>query len=80
MGKLIPDQPIVYEQADGVIYGRQEGNVERQEVGMSLEAQHRREGMLENELWHKIRQEAKTNPALHDTLERAKMIYYLSRK
>jgi phosphopantothenoylcysteine synthetase/decarboxylase len=39
-----------------------------------------REGLLENELWYKIRQEANTNPTLHDALEHAKMIYYLSRR
>ena len=63
-----------------MIYAREEGSIERNVVGMTLEAQQRHQGVLENELWHKIRQEARTNPALHDTLERAKMIYYLSRK
>ena len=80
MGKLTPGATLIYESNDGVIYAREEGSTERHVVGMTLEAQQRREGILENELWHKIRQEAKTNPALHDTLERAKMIYYLSRK
>jgi hypothetical protein len=80
MGKLTPGATLIYESCEGVIYAREEGSTERQVVGMTLEAQQRREGILENELWYKIRQEAKTNPTLHDTLERAKMIYYLSRK
>jgi len=80
MGKLTPGATLIYENSEGVIYAREEGSTERHVVGMTLEAQQRREGILENELWHKIRQEAQTNPALHDTLERAKMIYYLSRK
>ena len=80
MGKLTPGATLIYENSEGVIYAREEGSTERHVVGMTLEAQQRREGILENELWHKIRQEAQTNAALHDALERAKVIYYLSRK
>ena len=37
-----------------------------------------REELRENELWHKIRCAARTNLTLHDALERAKIVYYLS--
>jgi septation ring formation regulator EzrA len=40
----------------------------------------RRTGIHENKLWQDIRQAAKNNPALHDAIERVKMIYYLSKK
>ena len=64
---------------DGVTYAREAGSTQRQEVGMTLEAYQRRQGMQESQLWYLIMQEAKTNPALHQALERAKIIYYLSR-
>jgi len=80
MGQLTPGATLIYESYDGVIYAREEGSTQRHVVGLTLEAQQRREGLLENELWHKIRQEANTNPTLHDALEHAKMIYYLSRQ
>ena len=80
MGKLTPGATLIYENSEGVIYAREQGSTEKHVVGMTLEAQQRREGLSENVLWHNIRQEAKTNPALHDALERAKIIYSLSQK
>jgi hypothetical protein len=79
MSRWQPDKPIIYEHADGVTYGRQLGSTQRHVVGMTLEAQRRREGIQENQLWYEIRESAKTNPALQDALERVKVIYYLSR-
>ena len=61
-------------------YARVAGTSQRWAVGWSLEAQQRREDMIENALWHDIRRAALTQPALQEALERAKMIYYLSRK
>ena len=80
MGDLVPGETLIYESADGVTYARVAGTSQRWAVGWSLEAQQRREDMIENALWHDIRRAALTQPALQEALERAKMIYYLSRK
>jgi hypothetical protein len=80
MGTLTPGATLIYENSEGVIYARESGSTERFIVGMTLEAQQRFEGIRENQLWHDIREAAESNPALHDALERAKVIYYLSRK
>lgn len=39
-----------------------------------------RNKMLENQLWHEIRLAARTNPALQETLDRAKLLYHLSKE
>ena len=39
-----------------------------------------REHMLEDQLWGEIRRAARTNPTLQDALERAIMIYQLSKE
>jgi len=39
-----------------------------------------RDHMLEDQLWGQIRRSAKTNPTLQDALERAIMIYQLSKE
>ena len=39
-----------------------------------------RDHLLEDQLWGKIRREARTNPTLQDALERAIMIYQLSKE
>ena len=38
-----------------------------------------REHILENKMWGEIRREARTNPTLQDALERAIMIYKLTK-
>jgi hypothetical protein len=38
------------------------------------------EHIREDKMWGEIRRMAKTNPALHAALERAKIIYYLSKE
>jgi hypothetical protein len=38
------------------------------------------EHLKEADLWGKIRRAAETNPALHEALERAKVIYHLSKE
>ena len=39
-----------------------------------------RDHILEDQLWGEIRREARTNPTLQDALERAIMIYQLSKE
>jgi len=39
-----------------------------------------RDHLLEDKLWGEIRRMARTNPALQEALERAKILYYLSKE
>jgi hypothetical protein len=82
MGKLRPGADIIYESPDGgeTVYARYSGEAERWMVGQSANAKSRIDGLREDKLWGEIRRAAKTNPALQETLERAIIIYELSKK
>jgi hypothetical protein len=84
MGTLKPGATYIYERADGVVYAREFGKTERQEVGWNYDprtpdGRPLRDHLLEDKLWGEIRREAKTNPALQRALDRAIMIYRLSK-
>lgn len=90
MGQLKPDTSYIYERQGGTVYAREFGadSSTRVAVGWDWEPETNparvrsasRESMLENQLWHDIRQAAETNPTLQDVLDRAKMLYYLSKE
>jgi hypothetical protein len=82
MGNLKPDTKIIYESPDGgeTVYGRYIGETDRWMVGQSTKAKSLRDKLREDELWEEIRQAAKSNSLLQDALDRAIMIYHLSRK
>lgn len=87
MGSLTPDVPLIYEQVNGVTYARRAGDdpSTREEVGWSYDPRTSdgrplRDHIMDNKLWDDIRREARTNPTLHKALERAKIIYYLSKE
>ena len=69
----------VFESPDGgnTIYEREVGSPERVMIKENLS---RRDGLREDQLWAHIRREAKTNVALADILEQAKMVYALIKK
>ena len=81
MGSLDPNKAIIYESPDGgeTVYGRYSGERDRFLVGESLKAFEKRTGIIEQELWRDILEEAKTNPALQKALDRVKMLYRLSK-
>ncbi len=79
MGSLVPNASYVYESADGVVYARIRGEKERKVIGYTPDKLKHINDMDENTLWYNIRQEAKNNPALQNALERAIMLYNLSR-
>jgi hypothetical protein len=84
MGTLKPGATYIYERADGVVYAREFGKTERQEVGWNYDprtpdGRPLRDHLLEDKLWGEIRREAQTNPALQRALDRAIMIYRLSK-
>lgn len=79
MGMLKPGATYIYENADGVIYAREAGAAPstRFEIGRqpnSLASQ-----IQEDKLWGDIRRAAKTNAALQEALDRAIIIYKLSK-
>ncbi len=82
MGNLRPGANIIYESPDNgeTVYARYAGESERWLVGQSTKAQTRVESIRETQLWHDIRLAAKSNPALQEALERAIIIYELSKK
>lgn len=90
MGNLKPGATYIYERNGEEVYAREFGEKERRLIGYKYEM----EGKLdprtndgrplldhirEDKLWGEIRREAKTNPALQTALDRAIMIYRLSK-
>jgi hypothetical protein len=86
MGSLTPGATFIYERVGDEIYARESGAVERTLVGYDQKYDPRttdgrplREHLLEDQLWGNIRRAARTNAALQDALDRAIMIYNLSK-
>ena len=92
MGTLTPGVGLVYERNGEEIYAREVGAPiqSRQLIGYQYEMDNTRdprtddgrpliEQIRENKLWGEIHREAKTNPALRKALDRAIMIYRLSK-
>jgi hypothetical protein len=77
MGSLKPDAKYIYEKADGITYAREFGapHNDRFEIGRDYER------FLKDELrlWEDIVREGRTNKALQDALDRAKIVYHLSK-
>ena len=77
MGNLKPDATYIYEKADGITYARKFGapHNERFEIGRDYQR------FLKDELrlWEEIVREGRTNKALQDALDRAKIVYHLSK-
>jgi hypothetical protein len=82
MGRLTPGATYIYESPDGgeTVYARESGSTERIMIGQSTRAKSLIKEIRENELWVDIRQMAETNPTLQEALERAKIIYHLSKE
>jgi hypothetical protein len=89
MGQLKPGATYIYERQDGTVYAREFGadaNT-RVAIGWDWEPETNpsrvrgafRETVLENQLWHEIREEAKTNPTLQTALDRVILLYKLSK-
>jgi hypothetical protein len=76
MGSLKPDAVYIYERVGDVVYARESGSTTRREIGRDYELHER---LMEDKLWGEIRRAAPTNPALQKALDRAIMIYRLSK-
>ena len=82
MGQLKPDTTYIYERVDDTVFRRESGATDREVVGYGARMNDGRllvDHIQEEKLWGQIRQAARTNPALQDALERAIMIYRLSK-
>jgi hypothetical protein len=90
MGNLKPGATYIYERNGEEIYAREFGETERTLIGYKYEMEDKpdprtndgrplREHILEDQLWGNIRREAKTNITLQRALDRAIMIYKLSK-
>jgi predicted phosphoribosyltransferase len=80
VGRFEPGESYIYERADGVTYARKLGDPPdaRFEVGRVYSGT--KDRILEDQLWHDIRLAAEHIPALQEALDRAKVIYELSRQ
>ena len=81
MGSLKPGATYIYESPDGgeTVYARETGQTERVMIGQSYNAKSFHERLIEDKMWGQIRRAAETNPTLQDALDRAIMIYNLSK-
>jgi hypothetical protein len=86
MGTLTPGAAYIYERNGDEIYARETGKTERVLVGYDHTLDSRtsdgrplRDHILEDKMWGEIRRMAPTNPALQKALDRAIMIYRLSK-
>ena len=85
MGQLKPGATYIYERANGTIYARESGSLNREAIGWEHDSRTEdgrpvHEHLMESKLWGEIRRAAKTNPTLQEALDRAILIYHLSKK
>ena len=77
MGTLTPGAKYIYEKANVITYAREFGapHNDRFEIGRDYER------FLKDELqlWEDIVRAGRTNQALQDALDRAKIVYHLSK-
>ena len=88
MGDLKPGATYIYERVGEDIYAREFGDKERKLIGYQHEnkidprtedGRPLHEHIMESKMWGDIHREAKTNPTLQKALDRAIMIYKLSK-
>jgi hypothetical protein len=86
MGSLKPGATYIYERNGGTVYAREAGAdpSTRKEIGYTYDprtddGRPLYDHIQDSKMWGQIRQEAKTNPALQKALDRAIMIYRLSK-
>lgn len=73
MGKLKEGVSYIYERNGAVTYAREFGSSERFVIGIDYP-------LNESVNWHDVEQTAKANPALQSALDRAIMLYKLSKE
>jgi len=88
MGSLTPGATYIYERNGEEIYAREIGKTERIMIGYQYkndvdprtnDGRPLYEHIKEDKLWGEIRRAAKTNEALQSILDRAILVYHLSK-
>jgi hypothetical protein len=88
MGSLTPGATYIYERTGEEIYARETGQTDRKLIGYQYEnkvdprtddGRPLFEHLREDKLWGEIRRAARTNKALHEAMERVKIVYHLSK-
>ena len=90
MGSLKPGATYIYERNGDEVYAREFGETDRKLIGYKYEMDDKPdprtndgrpliEHIREDKLWGEIRREARTNITLQKALDRAIMIYKLSK-
>ena len=88
MGSLTPGATYIYERNGEEIYARESGKTDRTLIGYQYEnkvdprthdGRPLFEHMKEDKLWGEIRRAARTNKVLQAALDRAILIYHLSK-
>jgi hypothetical protein len=86
MGALKPGATYIYERANGITYAREVGEdpSTRKEIGWdydprTADGRPLHDHIMDDKLWGEIRRAAKNNSILYEALERAKVLYYLSK-
>ena len=89
MGTLTPGATYIYERNGEEIYAREAGKTERTMIGYQYEnkidprthdGRPLYEHIKEDRLWGEIRIEARTNKVLQAALDRAILVYHLSKE
>ena len=89
MGSLTPGATYVYERNGEEIYAREVGKTERKMIGYQYEhkidprtsdGRPLYEHIKEDKLWGEVRRAAKSNEALQLALDRAILIYHMSKE
>jgi len=86
MGNLKPGANYIYERDKGTVYAREFGAdpSTRKEIGWNYDPRTNdgrplRDHIMDDKMWSEIRREARTNVTLQKALDRAIMIYKLSK-
>ena len=88
MGNLKPNTTYIYERNGEEIYAREIGKTDRKLIGYQYEnkidprtpdGRPLYEHLKEDKLWGEIRRAARTNKALQSVLDRAIIVYHLSK-
>ena len=81
MGTLIPNQPLIYERANGVVFARYRdppyNMIERWVVGGEPKAVAEAMGIIDYDEWKDIMMRAEKNITLSKLIEKLRQTYYL---
>lgn len=79
MGSLKPGATMIYERANGIIYGREMGADPSTRKIVGYESNSYDTVKREQIRWHDVLESSKNNKALADALDRVIMLYELSK-